>query len=461
MAEGMNENDVPEPQEELIFEEPTLQIALMAIPRGLARCGLIPPGAKAVYLAIISHADGHADRTAWPGYATLARETGMTERSVSKWVKWLRDHEMLTYRRMGFGKQNQYVVRPYPTWLQDGCLKAPKKQEARQEPKSEPQPDRPPAPAKQPVETAIVDITEGKKFPVHSGKNFLYDINSGVTPVIKENNSCHKGKNFLVSNTSRRYNRTYRDNIDSSLIQQQINARRSRVKNKGGDEEKSAAAENKKQNLFALLVALGINSPLREKVLEKSTLEEFRACALYTTTLEKVRNPYLLAARWVAQDECAPPQEFVALARASVEEIVAEEKWAGLWTSPEHFPWRLWFTDWESVRPAKQQDEFVEAPGARIPTPTPAESLWHAALRKIRVQVPRVTFRTWFEDTRALGLEEGTLVVAAISQQQAAWLETKFQNRVSKILTELAGEPTGVRFVAREDSHEIALPGIR
>ena len=436
--------------------DPWLREGFTTTPNLVLRNPRIPSGPKLLYVYILSYAS-HGE--AWPGQERISRELGAHKTTVIRWLKKLRDLGLLTWKKPGFGAQNHYFVEPMPEWLR------PPEIEERGE-AAEAQ-DRA-AGANSSKMQLLSD--EGS---ANSSKMQLLaegeESNSSKMQLLGDDNDPQKLQfaTSIVANCNPTNNSIQesivgsKNNIDSSLIQQHINARRSRVKNKGGDEEKSAAAENKKQNLFALLVALGINSPLREKVLEKSTLEEFRACALYTTTLEKVRNPYLLAARWVAQDECAPPKEFVALARASVEEIVAEGKWAGLWTSPERFPWRLWFTDWESVRPVREQDKFVEQESVQIPPPTPAELLWHAALRKIRVQVPGVTFRTWFEDTCGLSLQEGTLVVAASSQQQAAWLETKFQNRVSKILTELAGESTRVRFVAREDSHEMALSGIR
>lgn len=55
------------------------------------------------------------DLQAWPAHATLAREAGMSERKLRQALAELKNAGLLTWRKLGYGKQNKYAGRfPIP-----------------------------------------------------------------------------------------------------------------------------------------------------------------------------------------------------------------------------------------------------------------------------------------------------------------------------------------------------------
>jgi DNA-binding Lrp family transcriptional regulator len=76
--------------------------------------------------------------------------------------------------------------------------------------------------------------------------------------------------------------------------------------------------------------------------------------------------------------------------------------------------------------------------------------LWERVLGELQLELTRATFDTWLRPTRAVGREEGVLVVQVASVYAREWLESRLQGMVERALERVAGEPLRVRFVVGE-----------
>ncbi len=76
--------------------------------------------------------------------------------------------------------------------------------------------------------------------------------------------------------------------------------------------------------------------------------------------------------------------------------------------------------------------------------------LWERVLGELQLELTRATFDTWLRPTRAVGREEGVLVVQVASVYAREWLESRLQGMVERALERVAGEPLQVRFVVEE-----------
>lgn len=61
---------------------------------------------------------------------------------------------------------------------------------------------------------------------------------------------------------------------------------------------------------------------------------------------------------------------------------------------------------------------------------------WHNILAELREEMPKATFDTWVGDTRPVGWQNQTLVIAARNTYAADWLTTKLAARINKLLDE-------------------------
>ena len=78
------------------------------------------------------------------------------------------------------------------------------------------------------------------------------------------------------------------------------------------------------------------------------------------------------------------------------------------------------------------------------------EEIWRAVLEQLQLELTRATFDTWLRPTRAVGREEGVLVVRVASVYAREWLESRLQGMVERALERVTGEPLRVRFVVGE-----------
>jgi DNA-binding transcriptional ArsR family regulator len=78
------------------------------VPNFLLRSPRLSPGDKLSFAMLLSYA-WHND-SCFPGQQTLAKDLGLTDRSVRTHLKSLEAHGLLEIRRRGLGKTNVYVL---------------------------------------------------------------------------------------------------------------------------------------------------------------------------------------------------------------------------------------------------------------------------------------------------------------------------------------------------------------
>lgn len=103
----MSDRDSP-PEQYVIIEDETLAQGFTQIPNGVLRRSDLQPGAKLTYMVLLSYAwqKDHA----YPGQERLAKDMGVSERSVITYLQQLQQSGLVTIRRRGLGMTNIYVI---------------------------------------------------------------------------------------------------------------------------------------------------------------------------------------------------------------------------------------------------------------------------------------------------------------------------------------------------------------
>lgn len=89
--------------------------------------------------------------------------------------------------------------------------------------------------------------------------------------------------------------------------------------------------------------------------------------------------------------------------------------------------------------------------------PTPQRDLswdWRTVLGHLEVELPAAAYDTWLDGSRAIGIDEGTLLVAPRSAFLCDWLNERMARTVERTIAEVLKEELAVRFVWPS-----ALPG--
>ena len=74
--------------------------------------------------------------------------------------------------------------------------------------------------------------------------------------------------------------------------------------------------------------------------------------------------------------------------------------------------------------------------------------VWQRTLVELAATMTAANYRTWFDGTQLVDLNLLEAVIAAPSQHQREWLQTRWEQLVSKALATVLGRRVGVRFVA-------------
>ena len=96
----------------VIVEDETLAAGFTQIPNQVLRRSDLQPGAKLTYMVLLSYA--WQKNHAYPGQDSLARDMGVSERSVITYLKQLQDSGLITVRRRGLGLTNVYILHRLP-----------------------------------------------------------------------------------------------------------------------------------------------------------------------------------------------------------------------------------------------------------------------------------------------------------------------------------------------------------
>jgi hypothetical protein len=92
----------------VIIEDETLAQGFTQIPNGVLRRSDLQPGAKLTYMVLLSYA--WQKNHAYPGQDSLARDMGVSDRSVRTYLDQLVASGLLTIRRRGLGLTNVYIL---------------------------------------------------------------------------------------------------------------------------------------------------------------------------------------------------------------------------------------------------------------------------------------------------------------------------------------------------------------
>jgi hypothetical protein len=85
----------------------------------------------------------------------------------------------------------------------------------------------------------------------------------------------------------------------------------------------------------------------------------------------------------------------------------------------------------------------------RSPPPgnSDAAEIWEQVLEELQLELTRATFETWLRPTRAVGRDNGVLVIQVASVYARDWLEGRLRGMVERAVERVAGEPLKVQFV--------------
>jgi response regulator of citrate/malate metabolism len=90
----------------LVGADALSQRGFTQVPNAILRHKQISPGAKLAYTMLLSYA-WHND-FCFPGQETLAKDMGVTDRSVRTYLKELETKKFLTIKQQGQGRPNLY-----------------------------------------------------------------------------------------------------------------------------------------------------------------------------------------------------------------------------------------------------------------------------------------------------------------------------------------------------------------
>jgi chromosomal replication initiator protein len=82
------------------------------------------------------------------------------------------------------------------------------------------------------------------------------------------------------------------------------------------------------------------------------------------------------------------------------------------------------------------------------------DDFWRLVLDDLRLQMTRVTFTTWLQSTRALGLANGTLSIRVRNQATQEWLENRLDRKIRDTVDYFSAAPLEIRFVTDQNPPE-------
>ncbi|WP_163969268.1 chromosomal replication initiator protein DnaA [Oceanobacillus halotolerans] len=78
------------------------------------------------------------------------------------------------------------------------------------------------------------------------------------------------------------------------------------------------------------------------------------------------------------------------------------------------------------------------------------EELWTATLEKIEEKISKPSFDTWLKNTKALRINEDTLIIAAPNEFARDWLEGHYTSLITNIIGNITGTPLSIKFIIPE-----------
>lgn len=75
------------------------------------------------------------------------------------------------------------------------------------------------------------------------------------------------------------------------------------------------------------------------------------------------------------------------------------------------------------------------------------QQIWHATLERLCVSITPAVFATWFQETTALSLQDGVLVVGVPTTFTKAHLEARYLDQICSALCDVVGTSLSIRLV--------------
>jgi len=83
------------------------------------------------------------------------------------------------------------------------------------------------------------------------------------------------------------------------------------------------------------------------------------------------------------------------------------------------------------------------------------QQAWESVLKQLQKEMPRASFNSWVRDTQSLSFEDGVFTVAAQNAYSCDWLESRLENKVTRLLSGILNQKVKVAFaVAQTDVDE-------
>jgi len=83
---------------------------------------------------------------------------------------------------------------------------------------------------------------------------------------------------------------------------------------------------------------------------------------------------------------------------------------------------------------------------------------WQTVLGQLQIEMPRASFDTWVQHTKALSYEGGCLTVGVRNAYARDWLESRLQSTVSRLLIGIMNETVSVNFVVSQTEPQAEEP---
>ncbi|MFD1040320.1 chromosomal replication initiator protein DnaA [Virgibacillus byunsanensis] len=83
------------------------------------------------------------------------------------------------------------------------------------------------------------------------------------------------------------------------------------------------------------------------------------------------------------------------------------------------------------------------------------EELWTATLEKVEEKISKPSFDTWLKNTQAESLDEDSLIISAPNEFARDWLEGRYTNLISEVLSDITGANLTIKFIIPESNTQV------
>jgi len=83
------------------------------------------------------------------------------------------------------------------------------------------------------------------------------------------------------------------------------------------------------------------------------------------------------------------------------------------------------------------------------------EQAWQSILGQLQMEMPRASFDTWVRDTRALSLEDRTLMIGVRNAYARDWLENRLASTINRLLIGILNDNVEVNFVVADQDDNV------